>query len=417
MSGTTDVQPAAASAPQRWALRVRRVEGAPVVAVRLWLRGGARLEQHPGLTLITGRGLLEGSRRRDWRQIADAAEALGMQLSSSGGFEGHGLSIEALAADWRQALDWLAELILEPSFPQDRCAWLARQAAGELESLNDQPDIRTTWGFLEHLYTPHRLARPLHGSAESLASLRSADLAAWHRQGLEAGGIVAVTGPIDEDAVTTSLQQLFPGGEEPATLLPAAPQPVGLPEARREVPLSAGEQAHLFVGHLSVRRNHPDVPALELAAVVLGAGTGVSGRIPLRIREQEGLAYTAYAHTAYGAGLDAGRMMAYVGTAPANVEQAERGVREEIQRLVNDGIGDAELEQARAFLLGREPFRRETARQWADLLVDAELYGLPLDQPEWRQQQLRQLDLPAVEAAVRRHVHPERLQTTVGLPR
>jgi hypothetical protein len=81
------------------------------------------------------------------------------------------------------------------------------------------------------------------------------------------------------------------------------------------------------------------------------------------------------------------------------------------------GIEDAELEEARAYLLGREPFRRETARQWANLLTEAEHYGLPLADPEERKAELNALDKPAVEAAARRHVSPERLRVTVGLPR
>ena len=135
-------------------------------------------------------------------------------------------------------------------------------------------------------------------------------------------------------------------------------------------------------------RRHPDYAALELLAVILGSGAGLTGRIPARIREREGLAYTAYAQTVAGSGLDPGRLVAYVGTSPATVEKAERGVVEEITRLVEDGIEDAELEEARAYLLGREPFRRETARQWADLLIEAEEYGIPLDDFEHRKAEL-----------------------------
>ena len=42
-------------------LRVRRVEGAPVVAVRLWLWGGSGVEDVPGQAWVTGRMLAEGT--------------------------------------------------------------------------------------------------------------------------------------------------------------------------------------------------------------------------------------------------------------------------------------------------------------------------------------------------------------------
>lgn len=400
---------------ERLAVRVRRVEGAPVVAVRLTLPAGARVERLPGQALLTGRMLAEGTRRRTWRQIADDAEARGMVLSSAGTFETISVSVDALAKDWELALDWAAEMILEPSFPEDRCAWLARQAAAELESLADQPDIKTAWGFLENLYAPHPRSRPVLGTEESLLSLTPADCAELHHRAQGHGLITAVAGVVDEDAVRRRLYDLFGNLPEAPDPLPEPPVPQGIP-ARGYVETEAEDQAHLYVGHITLPRRHPDHAAMEVLAVVLGSGSGLTGRIPNRIREREGLAYSAYAQTVAGAGLDAGRLVAYVGTSPATVEQAERGVIEEITRLVEDGIEDAELKEARAYLLGREPFKRETARQWADILVEAEQYDLPLEDPGARTAELTVLDRPTVEEVARRHITPAALKVTVGLP-
>lgn len=397
------------------AVRVRRVEGAPVVAVRLGVQAGARVEPVPGQSLLTGRMLSEGTRTRDWLRIADEAEGKGMVLSSYGTFECHGVSVDALARDWELALEWAAELLLAPSFPEDRCAWLAKQAAAELESLADQPEVKTLWGFLEQLYTPHPRSRPLHGSMESLLRLTPEDCAGFHARALGNGVTACVAGVVDEEAVRRKLESLFSGlsaGEAP---LPDPPAPVGTSEPR-QVETEAEDQAHLYIGHLTVPRCHPDYAALEVLAVILGSGAGLTGRIPNRIRESEGLAYSAHAQVVSGAGLDPGRLVAYVGTSPATVERARVGVVEEITRLVEGGIEDSELEEARAYLLGREPFRRETARQWADILVEAEHYGLPLDDPGQRKAELAALDKAAVEAAARRHVRPEDLRVTVGLP-
>jgi zinc protease len=396
-------------------VRVRRVEGAPVVAVRLTLQAGAREEILPGQSLVTGRMLAEGTRSRDWLRIAEDAENKGMSLESTGNFESIGVSVDALAQDWELALEWAAEILLEPVFPADRCAWTAKQAAAELESLADQPDVKTAWGFLEQLYSPHPRCRPVHGSVESLLALNSADCAAFHRRAQAHGILASVTGVVDEDAVRDRLTKLVGGPPSDVERFPEPPAPIGL-GPRYNISLEASDQAHLYIGHLTVDRRHPDYAALELLAVILGSGAGLTGRIPARIREREGLAYTTYAQTASGSGIDAGRLVMYVGTSPATVEQAERGVVEEITRLVADGIEDAELEEARAYLLGREPFRRETARQWADLLIEAEEYGLPLDDFEHRKAELEALDRPTVEAAARRHVHPEALRVTVGMP-
>ena len=80
-------------------LRVRHLPGPPLVSFRARLRGGVLNEKEPGLALLTGRMLAEGTRRRDWRRIVVDAENYGMYLQSFTSGESIGVSIDALAAD------------------------------------------------------------------------------------------------------------------------------------------------------------------------------------------------------------------------------------------------------------------------------------------------------------------------------
>ena len=395
---------------------VRRVPGVPVVALRIWLRGGARAEARPGESWAAGRLLAEGTRRRDWRRLAEDAEDRGAALGGFGGYEVHGLAIDALAADWEWALESAAEMLFESAFAEDRLAHVRRQGESELASDWDQPEVRTSWYFLEQLYSPHPRARQLQGGESSLAALTAAGARTHHASALARGLLLSVAGEVDPERVRARAGALFAGLPAAIGEPPAPPPPAGLPSARLEVASGAIDQAHLYLGHLTVPRLHPDHAALELLGVVLGAGAGLTGRIPERVREREGLAYTAQAATIAAASTDPGRLVVYVGTSPKTVEQAERAVREELERLLAEGIADAELEDARSYLLGREPFRRETARQWADLLAEGAYFGLPLEDAAWCERELSSVDRAAVEAAARRHVRPDQLKVTVGLP-
>ncbi|MCP4662166.1 MAG: insulinase family protein [bacterium] len=409
---------------RRLVVRVRRIAGVPIVAARVWLRGGARVEDIPGQALISGRLLAEGSRTRSWDQIATAAEDRGMVIESFGSYEALGVAIDALADDWQLALAWLAELMLEPAFPPERFEWLRRQAAGELESMLDKPEVRTGLAFLGQLYRPHPYSRPLQGDRESLMRLNAGDCAAFHRRALGWGGLVVVTGDIDEAAVRRRVDELFGDLDGEAVPMPPVAPPVGLEAPRLE--LTAGprsgestagnDQTHLYAGHLTIPRNHLDVPALAVLGVVLGAGAGMSGRLPERIREKEALAYAVDVSATAGAGLDPGRLVAYVGTSPRTCEQAERAVREELERLVGAGLEEKEFEEARSYLLGHDPFRRETARQWAEVLAEAGFYGMKTDRPEWIVEVLRALTRQEVEAVARRWIRPGEIKVTIGRP-
>ncbi len=401
---------------------VRRVEGAALVAVRVLAPGGARCESIPGQGLMTGRMLAEGTLRRNFEQISGEAEALGMILGSFGGFEAHGVGVDALAADWRQALDWAAELIFEPAFPEERLRFLARQAAAELEAQADEADTITARAHLEQLWAPHPRSQPLQGSAKSLLRLGSDDCRAFHRAALDGSLIVTMAGELDEDEALAAIEGCFAprrtsdlsGASRPAAKPPKSP--ALQPKVRREIRTRAHDQAHLFLGHRTVTRAHADFAALEIAGVLLGAGAGLTGRIPQRIREKEGLAYAAGADAVTGASLDEGRLSIYVGSSPATIAQAEASARDEIARFLVEPIPESDFADAKSYLIGREPFRRETGRQWADLLAASRLLDLPLDDPEWHLGRLAALTAAEVEAAIRRHLDPTRLIATVGLP-
>ncbi|MEM9596538.1 MAG: pitrilysin family protein [Acidobacteriota bacterium] len=393
---------------------VRHVPGMPLMSARVWLRGGSRLEPTPGQSMITGRLLAEGTRRRDWSRLAADIEGRGMLLQSFGTADKLVLNLDALAEDWRLAVQWLAELLLEPSFPEPRFAWLCRQTAAELEGLTDQPDYRTLRGFMDRLYGDHPYGRPLQGGADSLGALSVDDCADLHRRVLSWGGSLVIAGDFDADAVRAEVGDRFAGLGTAVPPKVAAPEP--MEPGRHGLQVGGGEQAHVFAGHLTLPRTHPDLPALQLAGVVLGAGAGMAGRLPERVREREGLAYSVDVSTVAGAGFDCGRLVIYVGTSPRTVPQAELAIREEVERLVEHGIDDDELEEARAYLVGRDPFRRETLRQRADLMAEAGLYGQPVHRPGWLVERWRSLDRRGVEAAVRRWIHPDRLQTVIGWP-
>jgi len=109
-------------------------------------------------------------------------------------------------------------------------------------------------------------------------------------------------------------------------------------------------------------------------------------------------------------------MAVYVATAPENVAAALAAVTAELDAVRNEGIAAEELEVARTYLLGREPFQRETAAQWADLMLDSELYGLPFDRPEWQRERYRAVTLEDVRRAAATLPDAVSMRITVGAP-
>ena len=402
-----------------WSGRLRlaalRVPDSGVVAARAWLRGGARVEPSPGLALLCGRMLVEGTARRTWREIAEQAEARGVSLNGFASAEVHGLSVDALADDAGLAFEWLAELVLEPSFDRARFELLRDQTLGELRSLGDRPEVVTGWTFRDQLYHPHPLASPSQGTNESLAALMPDDCMSFHGDALARGGVVAVAGDIDEDAVLADLERLFGDSAGGAIRTVDPPAPRGRSEKRIEIATGSREQAHVYAGHFTVDRRHPDLPELRTLGILLGSD-GLAGLIPNRIREREGLAYATHVDVLAGAGTEPGALSVYLGTHPDHVERGLELVRESLYEVLEQPPATAVLEACKTGMFGREPFLTETAGLWAGLLVDALLFDLPSYRSSWRLERIERLTPSRVFRAARRHLDPERMRVTVGLP-
>jgi zinc protease len=399
----------------RLKIRARAVAGAPVAALRVWLGAGERHATVPGQALLAGHMLEEGTDSRSWQRVAREAEERGISISASAGYEVLGLALDGPAAEIDRMIDWAAELVLTPAFDADRWEWQRRLALADLELIRDDPETLAGWGFLEQVYGPHPRSRPLQGNPASLASLTVEDSRASYRKALGARTIVSLAGAVDAEREAERLRGVFAAGTRARDVPLAGPPPAASGERRRVVALP-GDQAHVFIGRATVDRGHEDLPGLELLAVILGAGAGLAGRLPSRVRERDGLAYTTMVDTAAGASADPGRFVVYAATGPERVEQLETAVREELDRLVTHGVSEDELAAARSFLEGQEAFRRETARQWAGLMAEAEHTGLPVDSTDWGATRWAGVEAAGLLAIAERWLGPSGLWVTVGMP-
>lgn len=397
-------------------IRVRRVVGAPVVAVRVWLPGGSGAEAQPGEAWVGAKLLLEGTRARGWRAISDQAEARGMAMGADAGYEAQGLALDAVVDDWELALEWAAELVRDSTFPEDRCRWIARRTAAELEQLADLPDVRTSWAFASQLYGATARGRPIQGSVESLGRMSPRGCRRFHEACLERGIIVSVAGAVDERVVEHKATDLFGDLPDAPTSEPVPSRIDSASRPRQTIELDNAAQAQWCGGAVTCPLGDSDYWPLALLGVVLGAGGALSGRISHRIRERDGLAYDCDVATVGGAGRGPGCFCVAAGVARERVEEVANVVREELDRVAREGVPAGELTRATAYVLGRDPFSRETARQQATLMAQAELLGLPLDDPGWVRARWRSVNGPDVRRVAGRYLDPKRLRMTIGKP-
>ena len=357
----------------------------PSVSFNMTFLAGSRYETEglAGLAAMVSRLLEEGTTNRSSLDIAQAIESVGGAIGCEGAYERVSVFLSVLSKDLELGLELVADIVMNPLFAKESLDRQRERVLAEIESAKDRPQVIAGWKFDELVYGTHPLHRPACGYSDTVSNISVADLNEYHhRFFIPNNAIVSIVGDFVTDEIAEKLQGLFSGwsgGElKSPELQPAARQS----EVRRETIRMPTQQAHVCFGHLGIDRSNSDFYALQVLDTIFGGGAGLTARIPHKLRDEQGLAYTTFANITKSAGMDPGRFLAYIATAAINVDRAIMGFVEEVERIRREPVTQQELEDAKAFLTGSFVFDFETSAQIGRFLVNAEIYELGFDYPE-----------------------------------
>jgi zinc protease len=106
----------------------------------------------------------------------------------------------------------------------------------------------------------------------------------------------------------------------------------------------------------------------------------MSSRLFTELRDRRGLAYSVSVFETIRTG--PALFAPYLGTAPANADEAVAGVLREVERLRTEAVEERELARAKTYLLASMAMNRQTSARRASLLALWELLGVGWDWPE-----------------------------------
>jgi zinc protease len=374
--------------------------------VSLEVRAGDEPADKSGLANLVGESLDEGTKRYDALQLSAAAENLGAAMEGNH----RGGVVMCPATQQKEALALLREMILEPTFPGREIRRVQAEVLTEIKAEDDDPRAVAARRFRKMIYGDHPLGRPTQGAAKSVAKLKPKDLRdfhdAWFRP---AGGYIAASGPEETDKTLDRLEKAFSNfrGKGPKH----APMPdVELAAASRDmhVPM-AREQVHVYLGHLGIRRTHPDFYVLSMMDHVLGTGPGFTSRCSRKLRDEQGLCYAVSAGITPSAGEEPGTFTAYIGTSPEHRQKAIDGFLDEIRRIRMEPPAAQELQDVKDYLTGSFVFALERNSNLAAYAIRARRFGLGFDFLHRYPGIVRSITAEQVREAAERHLHPDRL--------
>jgi zinc protease len=385
-----------------------RNPGVATFACGVVLRADVRNEGagEEGLANLVGDCLDEGTKKRSGPALAEAIENLG------GGLEGNmsGGTVWCPAAVAGKALPLLVETVADPAFPAREVGRVRSEVLAEIQSDLEDPQVVAAQRFRAEVYGDHPFARPPKGSPQRVARFGKAQLARFHgRWFVPAGGFVAASGPGEIRATLDLLTRAFRGFARRAHARPTHREPA-LAARRRELHLAMPrEQVHVYLGHVGVRRTHPDYYALAVMDHILGTGPGFTSRVTKRLRDEMGLCYSVFAGISPSAGEEPGTFTAYIGTSPEHRDQAVEVFLAEIERMRREPPSQDEVHDVQQYLTGSFALGLERNVNLIRYAISTKRFGLGFDYVHRYPDLVRAVTPADVQRVAQAHLHPDRV--------
>ncbi len=159
-----------------------------------------------------------------------------------------------------------------------------------------------------------------------------------------------------------------------------------------------------MLAQLGIERRDPDYAALYVGNQILGGG-GFGTRLMEEVREKRGLTYGIY--SAFTPMQVAGPFMINVQTRAELGEATLELVRQLVREFVASGPSEAELARAKRELAGSFPLSTASNADIVAQLGAIGFYDLPSTALEDFMNQVQQLDVAQVRAAMARHLRDD----------
>lgn len=341
---------------------------------------GARYEaaHEQGIAHLVEHMLFKGSAKYPSAQlISETIEGVGGILNAATDKELTVYWAKVASQHLDLAFDLLTDLVQRPVFDP---AELEKEKKVVLEELGLAQDAPGEWvhQLLSELLWPDQpLGWEIAGTPRTVNAQTVESLLAYRRRGYGlANCVVAVAGNADPGHVFERAEALLTEPGEPApSWVPAAAaggQPLVALQTRET------EQSYLCLGGRGLARSDPDRYALRLANAVLG--DGMSSRLFLEVRERRGLAYDV--HSYVSAFHDTGAVVVSAGVDPEQTAPAVRAILDEIDKLRQSPVPEAELRKVKEYLKGRTLLGLEDSSSVAQWYATQELLTTELLTPD-----------------------------------
>lgn len=378
----------------------------PILAVQMAWKGGTASDPPglEGLSEVVTYNMNEGAGDLDSLAFQTAMEDLNMSFGCSAAAEWTSCSVSSLTANAADAMALVATAFAAPRFDEGPFERFLREEEVGLQTRETNAAYLAWRASSQALYPDHPFAREM--SAESLAAL-TPDLARQQMRALMTRDrlIVTAVGAVSPDELAPLIDRVAAGLPETSAVAPVAPVDLAAaPVAQVVVDLPQPQSLVRFMGPGIARDNADFFPAYVLNYTF--GGGGFESRLMKTLRIEKGLTYGV------STSLDPNpSFLTWSGSGQTKNESAGEfiaGVKDEMQGLIDGGVTEQELADAKAYLTGSYPLGFDSNAKIAGQMMSVRQDNLGVDYFDRRNGLVEAVTFEDVNRVAKTYLDPAR---------
>ncbi|MGB3205848.1 MAG: pitrilysin family protein, partial [Crinalium sp.] len=365
-------------------------------------------QSQAGIAGMTADNLMNGTKSKNARAIANTLADVGAELSFSANREGVAITGNALTGDLPTLIQVLSDVVQKASFPTKELEISRQQALTALKLDLDNPSKLARRKFQETIYPKNH---PFHvfPTAGTLNSISRADVRQFYQRHYRPDTtVLTLVGNFDVNKTRSLLEKQLgtwkAAGTAPTIKYPKVDLPTKVVQLNPVIP--GKTQAITYIGYKGIDRQDPRFYAASILNEIVGGNT-LSSRLGTEIRDRQGLTYGIYSY--FQAGKYAGPFVISMQTAPEDTNRAISSTIALLDQIRDRGLNPAEVAAAKSSINSSYAVSLASLDSLASQILMNEVYGLNPEEMRDFINKIQAVTPEQVNQAAKELLHPDNL--------
>ena len=261
------------------------------LSIGLWLNVGSVNENNKqlGIAHMLEHMAFKGTKNRNAFDISKEIEDVGGDINAYTSKENTAYYVKLLPSNYELGIEILSDIFLNSTFPKEEIERERGVIISEIGQSNDMPDDKVFDKFYSLAYQNQSIGKPILGTKVSVGGFNKNDLKEFCNQNYNPSNLViGISGKFDERKIVSQIKKNFEflkSGNK--STKPKYKWNSGFHSEKKDL-----QQAHIVFGVEGL--SNVDKQRLDLSALSIILGGGMSSKLFQEIREKKGLCYSIF---------------------------------------------------------------------------------------------------------------------------